>query len=112
MKRTLAGLLAAMIVSTGAVYAHGDSEHVRGTVKSVTDTSLVVQVSAKDTRTITVNEKTMVMKGEAHMALKDLKAGDRVVVDVDKKTKLATEVKVGAAPAATAKKTTSTKSKG
>jgi ribosomal silencing factor RsfS len=37
----------------------------------------------------------MIMKGDAHLSAKDIKAGDRVVIDVDKKSKMATEIKVG-----------------
>ena len=102
MKRAALLLIAAFVFAGGVAFAHGDAEHVRGTVVTLTDTAITVQVSAKQTRTITINAKTMVMKGAEHLTLKDVKVGDRVVLDVDKKTAVATEVKLAAAPAATA----------
>ena len=95
MRRTVLAVLAAFLMTSGLVFAHGDAEHVRGTVMSANDTAITVQTTAKQTRTIPITPKTMIMKGEAHLTVKDLKAGDRVVIDIDKKSKLATEVKVG-----------------
>jgi ribosomal protein S1 len=113
MKRTLLAIFATFILAGGVAFAHGDAEHVRGTVTNITDTAITVQVSAKQTRTITINAKTMVMKGDAHLSLKDVKVGDRVVLDVDKKNSVATEVKLAtAAPAATSAKPTAQKRKG
>jgi hypothetical protein len=66
---------------------------------SVTATAITVQTPAKQTRTITSNAKTMFMSGDAHLSIK---VGDRVVLDVDKKTSIATEVKLGTAQAAKA----------
>ena len=113
MKRAVAAIIAAFVLAGGVAFAHGDAEHVRGTVTSMTDSAITVQVSAKQARTITINSKTMVMKGEAHLSLKDVKVGDRVVLDVDKKTSIATEVKLGAAaPASTPATSTAQKRKG
>jgi ribosomal protein S1 len=95
MKRTVFAILVALLVSAGVTFAHGDAEHVRGTVTSVTDTAITVQTTTKQTRVITVSPQTMVMRGDAHLSLKDVKVGDRVVIDVDKKSKMATEVKLG-----------------
>ena len=64
-----------------------------------------VVVIAKQTRTIPISAKTMIMRGDAHLTAKDVKAGERVVIDVDKKSKMAVEVKVGVAPAPAAKPT-------
>jgi len=103
MRRTVLAVLAAVLMTSALAFAHGDAEHVRGTVTSVTDTQIVVLTTTKQTRTIPITDKTMIMKGEAHLAAKDIKAGDRVVVDVDKKSKMATEIKVGVSAAAPAK---------
>ena len=104
MRRTLLAVMAALVLAGGVAFAHGDAEHVRGTVTSVSDTAITVQVSAKQARTITINAKTMVMKGDAHLSVKDVHVGDRVILDVDKKTSVATEVKLAtaAAPASAA----------
>ena len=94
MKRATLAVVA--VLTAGIVaYAHGDAEHVQGTVSSLTATAITVQTPAKQTRTITITDKTMVMRGEAHLSVKDVKVGDRVVLDVDKKTSIATEIKLG-----------------
>jgi uncharacterized protein DUF5666 len=106
-------IIAAIMLAGGVAFAHGDAEHVRGTVTNITDTAITVQVSVKETRTVTVNAKTMVMKGASHLSLKDLKVGDRVILDVDKKSSVATEVKLATSAPASAKATaTSQKRKG
>ena len=102
-RRAVLAVISAIMLASGVAFAHGDAEHVRGTVTNITDTAITVQVSAKETRTVMVNAKTMVMKGASHLSLKDLKIGDRVILDVDKKTSLATEVKLAPAAAASAK---------
>ena len=99
MQRTVLAVLAAFLMTAAVAFAHGDAEHVRGTVTSITDTAITIQTTTKQERTIPITAKTMVMRGEAHLSIKDVKVGDRVVIDVDKKSKIATEVKLGA-PAA------------
>jgi hypothetical protein len=81
-------------------------------VTNVSDTAITVQVSAKQARTVTINAKTMVMKGDAHLSVKDVHVGDRVVLDVDKKTSVATEVKVATAAASASTASTASKRKG
>ena len=112
MRRTLLAVMVALVLAGGVAFAHGDAEHVRGTVTSVSDTAITVQTSAKQTRTVTINAKTMVMKGNAHLSVKDVQVGDRVVLDVDKKTSIATEVKLATAAASTAAPSTTPKRKG
>ena len=97
MTRTASTLLAAFMLTGAIAFAHGDAVHVQGTVTNVTDSAITVQTTAKQTQTITINAQTMVMRGSTHLTLKDVKVGDRVVLDVDKKTSVATEVKLGTA---------------
>ena len=112
MRRTLLAVLAAFVLAGGVAFAHGDAEHVRGTVTSISDTAITVQVSAKQARTITINAKTMVMKGDAHLSVKDVHVGDRVILDVDKKTSVATEVKLATAAASASTASAAPKRKG
>ena len=105
MKRVVLALAAALLMTSAFAFAHGDNEHVRGTVTSITDSAITVETTAKQTRTIPISAKTMFMRGDAHLTAKDVKAGERVVIDVDKKSKMAVEVKVGVAPAPAAKPT-------
>ena len=111
MRRTLLAVTVALVLAGGGAFAHGDAEHVRGTVTNVSDTAITVQVSAKQTRTVTINAKTMVMKGDAHLSVKDVQVGDRVILDVDKKTSIASEVKVATASASTSATSTAPKHK-
>ena len=113
MNRAVLGILAASMLAANVVIAHGDAEHVRGVVTNITGTAITVDVSAKKPRTVTVDAKTMVMRGKSHLTLKDVKVGDRVVLDVDKKTSVATEITLAAAaPATTTTTTTAGKRKG
>jgi hypothetical protein len=50
MKRMVLAFIAAVALAGGVAFAHGDAEHVRGTVTNITDTTITVQVSAKETR--------------------------------------------------------------
>lgn len=99
MKRAALALIVTMFLAGGVAFAHGDAEHVQGTVTNITATAITLETAAKQTRTITINDKTMVMRGKSHLAIADIKVGDRVVLDVDKKTSLVTEVKLGTATA-------------
>lgn len=112
MRRTLPAIMVAFVLAGGGAFAHGNAEHVRGTVTNVSDTAITVQVSAKQTRTVTINAKTMVMRGDAHLSVNDVQVGDRVVLDVDKKTSIASEVKLATAAAPTSTTSTAPKRKG
>ena len=112
MRRTLLAIMVAFVLAGGVAFAHGNAEHVRGTVTSVSDTAITVQVSAKQARTVTINAKTMVMRGDTHLSVKDVQVGDRVVLDVDKKTSIASEVKLATASASTSSASTAPKRKG
>lgn len=83
----LAGVLAV------PVFAHGDADHVRGTVTAITAQTIVVKIAgAADPRTLTLDAKTVYLRGGKTMHLADVKVGDRVVIDVPKKSDLAEEV--------------------
>lgn len=99
MKRAVLAVVAALLMTAAVAFAHGDAEHVRGTVTNITDTAITIETAAKQARTIPITAKTMIMRGDAHLSIKDVKVGDRVVIDVDKKSKTATEVKLGVATA-------------
>lgn len=97
MKRMAMFLLVAMTAAVPAL-AHGKPEQVLGTVTAVTDKAVTVQTTDKKTRTVATNAKTMVMRGTDHLAMKDVKVGDRVVVDVDTVEKVAQAIKLGGTP--------------
>ena len=65
------------------VFAHGNEKHVMGKVTTVSDNSITVETTAKQSVTVEVNDKTKFEKNGAPATLKDLKAGDKVVIHAD-----------------------------
>jgi hypothetical protein len=78
MKQLIATVFVCLAL-TGAAFAHGDEPHLQGTVVSTSDTSIVVK-TAKGTQTLMVDSTTRVMRGKKAASLKDVKAGERVVI--------------------------------
>ena len=76
-------LLACALLFAMASFAHNGNEHVMGTVVSISANSITVQSAGKETKTTTVSviPSTMFVKSGVHVSLKDLKVGDRVVVE-------------------------------
>jgi len=100
--RLMATVLA--FLAAGAIaLAHGDNDHVRGTVTQISAQGITIQTTAKAARTLALNDKTTFEKSRHKATLADLKIGDRVVVDVPKGTNEARVVQFGAAPKAPAK---------
>lgn len=97
MKRAIAvtTLLFALSVM---VFAHGKEKHVMGKVTSVSDNSITVETTAKQSVTVEVNDKTKFEKSGAAATQKDLKVGDKVVIhaDVSGDKLVANEVHFGA----------------
>jgi hypothetical protein len=96
MKRLTVFVTAFALV--GAVLsAHGDSDHIRGIVTSLTATSVSIETPQKTTKTVTLDEKTTFERSGKPAKPADLKVGDRVVVDVHKGTLRASLIRFGAA---------------
>jgi hypothetical protein len=98
MKR-IALTLAAVLALAPLALAHNGVEHLRGTVTQISAKSITIQTQEKQTKTIALLSDTTFDKSGAAAALKDVKVGDRVVVDVVMKGKemTAKAVKFGAA---------------
>jgi hypothetical protein len=60
--------------------AHGKEKHVMGTVTSISDSSITVETTAKNSVTVDVSDKTKFGKSGSPATLKDLKVGDKVVI--------------------------------
>ena len=90
MKRMLL-LLVGVVLFAGFAFAHGDEQHVMGTVTKITETTITVEVAPKQGETqktsVTVNvlASTKFEKMDAAATIKDLKVGDRVVIHAAKK---------------------------
>ena len=79
MKRTLA-VFALMLALTAIAFAHENEKHVMGTVTSISDSSITVETTAKNSVTVEVSDKTKFEKSGVAATLKDLKVGDKVVI--------------------------------
>jgi hypothetical protein len=73
-----------LVVTAGAVFAHGKEKHVMGKVTVITDTSITVQTKAKEPVTVYTMAETKYEKSGTAASMKDLKVGDRVVIHADK----------------------------
>lgn len=96
MKRMVL-LVAMLVVAAGAVFAHGEEQHIMGTVTAMTGDSITVQTKAKDPVTVYTMPDTKFEKSGAAASLKDLKVGDRVVIHAAKMNDklMATKVRFG-----------------
>ncbi len=90
MKRITFLLLGAVLLA-GMALAHGDEQHVIGTITKITDKAITVEVAAKQSETqkttVTVNivPATKFEKSGDGATIKDLRVGDRVVIHAGKK---------------------------
>jgi phosphate/sulfate permease len=90
----LAALIAIIMTAGVVAFGHGNNDHVRGTVTLVSAQAVTIQTD-KGVRTFTVTAKTVFEKSGKVATASDLKVGDRVVIDVPKKTTDATLIKFG-----------------
>ena len=79
-------LIVCISLIAAAAYAHGDEEHVIGTVASVTIDSITVKTTANALVTVAVVSQTTFSKNKATAKLADLKVGDRVVIHAKEPT--------------------------
>ena len=101
--RIQAAILAILVVVFLPVIAaaHGGMEHVKGTVTSVSDTSVMVKTTDGKTVEVRFDPKTTFTRGTHAIHKADLKQGDRVVIhatEVNEKL-IAHTVEAGAATA-------------
>jgi phosphate/sulfate permease len=72
--------VAIIAFAAGSAFAHGNAQHVMGTVTAVTEDSITVKTKAKDPVTVYTMPDTKYEKSGAAASMKDLKIGDRVVI--------------------------------
>ena len=77
--RSLVVLIALAMGSTLAM-AHGDMEHVMGTVSAVTNASITVNTVQHKTVTVLIDPSTKFDHNTGAGSLNELKVGDRVVI--------------------------------
>jgi hypothetical protein len=103
-------LVAALAIPRYVLAHEGHAHKVMGTVSTLHENHLEVKATDGKTSTITLNEKTTILRGKANVKVEDIKPGERVVVTATetkgkdgKTTMIATEVRVGAANTAASK---------
>ena len=109
MKKWIAGvvvLTVALLIPRFARAHEGHAHKVMGTVTSINGTDLMVKTADGKSVMVMLDSKTKVTQGKTKLDAAMLKVGDRIVAEgpEEKKMIMATSVKVGAAPAAVAKK--------
>jgi hypothetical protein len=82
MKRTVAVVVLLFALSVMAL-AHGKEKHVMGTVTNISDSSITVATTSKQSVTVDLNDKTKFEKSGVAATLKDLKVGDKVAIHAD-----------------------------
>ncbi len=86
MKAQLLLLVFCIAVIPAALLAHGDEEHVMGTVASVAKDSITVKTGANGLVTVAVVPQTTFTKNKSAAKLSDLNVGDRVVIHAKEPT--------------------------
>lgn len=104
-----AALIVALAIP-GYTFAHEGPHKIMGTLTALHENHLEVKATDGKISTITLNEKTKVLRGKATVKADDIKPGERVVVTAmeikgkdGKTTMVATEVRLGAATTAASK---------
>lgn len=100
MKRTsliLMQLLICTLLLGTLTFAHGDMEHILGTVTAITDHSLSVKTRDGATKTVEFDSETKFVKGDGAATIKDVQVGSRVGIHAHNKNNSlhAAEVKIG-----------------
>ncbi|HZO99803.1 MAG TPA: DUF5666 domain-containing protein [Terriglobia bacterium] len=98
MKRRLIALWLFLAMAVVA-WAHGDEQHVMGTVSKIDGTTITVKAPDGTPKTVMVTSDTKYEKAGAAAKLEDLKVGDRVVIHARKMGDMlhATSVRIGEA---------------
>lgn len=65
-------------------FAHGNEEHVIGTVASVSKTSITVHTLKNENMEVAITDKTTFEGQNGPAKAEDVKVGDRVVIHADK----------------------------
>lgn len=87
MKKTLATLVMTLTMTLAMAtlsFAHGKGQQLMGTVSNISSGAITVKTTANTTQTIAISSGTKFLKSGAPAAVKDLKQGDRVVVEIEK----------------------------
>ena len=98
MKRSLITIWMLLVLAVSA-WAHGDEQHVMGTVLKIDGMRITVKTQDGSVKTVMVTSETKYLKAGSTAKLEEVKVGDRVVIHAKKMgdTLHATQVKIGVA---------------
>jgi len=98
MKRSLIAL-SLLLALAALAWAHGDEQHVMGTVSKIDGSSITVKAQDGSVKTVMVTAETKYEKAGGSVKLEDVKVGDRVVIHAKKMGDMlhATAVRIGEA---------------
>jgi hypothetical protein len=80
-----AALIAALAAAPVAVAHEGHAHKMMGTVTTVQEKQLELKAVDGKTSTVTLDEKTKILRGKAKITVQDIKSGERVVVTAREK---------------------------
>ena len=92
LKKHLAVLLFSFPFLATMAFAHGDMQHVMGTVTRVSADSITVKTAKSALVTVALAADTQFMKDKTAAKITDVKVGDRVVIHAKKDEKDATKL--------------------
>ena len=106
MNKRFLVLLAAFVLSTTLVYAHGGADHLTGTITAIEGDHIQIKDQAGKSVMIMLGKATKYLKSEKASTKAEMKVGSRVVIDarMDAKMKMyaAEEIQIGVAESAAA----------
>lgn len=99
MKRRVI-LWALLITSTGILAAHGNEQHIMGTVSNISDSAITVKTADGNTVVVLLTPQTTFSRDGQSITARQIQPGSRIVVHAKKNgDKLeATTVQIGAPP--------------
>lgn len=80
----LFALTALLLLATTMVFAHGDEQHVMGTVTRITDSTITVKTTDARSVDVSLTTDTKFTREGQPASAKDIKQGDRVVIHAKK----------------------------
>lgn len=83
MKRLL-GLIASILLVPSVAFAHGNEQHVMGTVSKVTDSAITVTTTDGKSIDVVLTSETTFTKDGKTITAREIKQGDRVVIHAKK----------------------------
>ena len=80
----LVGLAVLLLWATTMVFAHGNEQHIMGTVTIITDSAITVKTTDARSVDVSITLDTKFTKGGQPVSAKDVKQGDRIVIHATK----------------------------